>query len=72
MSFWRSTSIRVLLIRVVLYGCSLVLAGGVWAWAVGATCGLELSPGLSWDWGPSSCSGRRPRPSPQRRETSVV
>ena len=36
MFFWLSTPIRVLLIRVALYGCSLVLAGGVWAWAVGA------------------------------------
>ena len=37
MFFWRSTSLKVLLIRVALYGCSLVLAGGVWAWAVGAS-----------------------------------
>ena len=60
MFFFRSTPVRLLLIRVVLYGFSLVLAGGVWAWAVGANgwhgviAGAVLGLGAVITFGPTS------------------
>lgn len=35
----------ILLLRVVLYGFSLVVAGGVWAWAFGANIWYGVIPG---------------------------
>lgn len=41
----KSPSTPLLLIRVVVYGFSLVLAGGVWAWALGANIWYGVVPG---------------------------